>query len=176
MNAPDLILAIHALGEQARSAAAEMARADAATKNAALRGLARLLRDSVAALQAANAKDLARAGDLPATMRDRLKPEAAAIETCAQGCEQLAAMPDPIGEVTGLRQQPSGIRVGQMRVPIGVFGMIYEIRPNVTIEAAGLSIKSGNACILRGGSEDRKSTRLNSSHHSISYAVFCLKK
>src|SRR5574337_519145 len=165
MNAPDAAIAIQTLGEQARSAAAQMARADAATKNAALRELATLLRGSVAALQAANAKDLARAGDQPA-----------AIETCALGCEQLAAMPDPLGEVTGLRQQPSGIRVGQMRVPIGVFGMIYESRPNVTIEAAGLSIKSGNACILRGGSEDRKSTRLNSSHHSISYAVFCLKK
>src|SRR5574337_336680 len=153
MNAPDAAIAIQTLGEQARSAAAQMARADAATKNAALRELATLLRGSVAALQAANAKDLARAGDLPATMRDRLKLEPAAIETCALGCEQLAAMPDPIGEVTGLRQQPSGIRVGQMRVPIGVFGMIYESRPNVTIEAASLSIKSANAAILRGGSE-----------------------
>jgi glutamate-5-semialdehyde dehydrogenase len=75
------------------------------------------------------------------------------LETCAQGCEQLAAMPDLIGEILGLKQQPSGIRVGQMRVPIGVFGMIFESRPNVTIEAASLSIKSGNACILRGGSE-----------------------
>ena len=159
MNAPDVAVAIHALGEQARSAAAGMARADAATKNVALRGLAERLRDSVAALQAANAKDLARAGDLPATMRDRLKLAPAAIETCALGCEQLAAMPDPIGEVTGLRQQPSGIRVGQMRVPIGVFGMIYESRPNVTIEAASLSIKSGNACILRGGSEAIESNR-----------------
>jgi glutamate-5-semialdehyde dehydrogenase len=84
---------------------------------------------------------------------DRLKLTPKVIETCAQGCEQLAAMADIIGEVTALRQQPSGIRVGQMRVPIGVFGMIFESRPNVTIEAASLSIKSGNACILRGGSE-----------------------
>ncbi|WHZ10137.1 MAG: Gamma-glutamyl phosphate reductase [Burkholderiaceae bacterium] len=136
-----------------------MARAESATKNIALRGLAALLRENVAALQAANAKDLARAGDLAAAMRDRLKLGTAAIETCAQGCEQLAAMPDPIGEITGLRQQPSGIRVGQMRVPIGVFGMIYESRPNVTIEAASLSIKSGNACILRGGSEAIESNR-----------------
>jgi glutamate-5-semialdehyde dehydrogenase len=75
------------------------------------------------------------------------------IETCAEGCEQLAAMPDVIGDIIGMKQQPSGIRVGQMRVPIGVFGMIFESRPNVTIEAASLAIKSGNACILRGGSE-----------------------
>jgi glutamate-5-semialdehyde dehydrogenase len=75
------------------------------------------------------------------------------LETCAQGCEQLAAMADVIGEIIGMKQQPTGIRVGQMRVPLGVFGMIYESRPNVTIEAASLSIKSGNACILRGGSE-----------------------
>ena len=86
-------------------------------------------------------------------MVDRLKLTPKVIETCAQGCEQLAAMPDIIGDIVGLKQQPSGIRVGQMRVPIGVFGMIYESRPNVTIEAASLSIKSGNACILRGGSE-----------------------
>jgi glutamate-5-semialdehyde dehydrogenase len=81
------------------------------------------------------------------------------IETCAQGCEQLAAMPDVIGEIVGMKQQPSGIRVGQMRVPIGVFGMIFESRPNVTIEAASLSIKSGNACILRGGSEAIESNK-----------------
>jgi glutamate-5-semialdehyde dehydrogenase len=86
-------------------------------------------------------------------MVDRLKLSPKVLETCAQGCEQLAAMPDVIGEIIGMKQQPSGIRVGQMRVPIGVFGMIYESRPNVTIEAASLSIKSGNACILRGGSE-----------------------
>ncbi len=86
-------------------------------------------------------------------MVDRLRLTPQVLETCAQGCEQLAAMPDIIGEIMGMKQQPSGIRVGQMRVPIGVFGMIYESRPNVTIEAASLSIKSGNACILRGGSE-----------------------
>ena len=86
-------------------------------------------------------------------MVDRLKLNAAIIATVAEGCEQIAAMPDPIGEITQLRQRPSGISVGHMRVPLGVFGMIYESRPNVTIEAASLSIKSGNACILRGGSE-----------------------
>jgi len=90
---------------------------------------------------------------LAAPMVDRLKLTPKVIETCAQGCEQLASMADVIGEIIGMKQQPSGIRVGQMRVPIGVFGMIFESRPNVTIEAASLSIKSGNACILRGGSE-----------------------
>jgi glutamate-5-semialdehyde dehydrogenase len=81
------------------------------------------------------------------------------LATCAEGCEQLAAMPDVIGEIIGMKQQPSGIRVGQMRVPIGVFGMVFESRPNVTIEAASLSIKSGNACILRGGSEAIESNK-----------------
>ena len=114
-----------------------------------------LLRANVNALQIDNEKDIERAvvNGLAAPMVERLKLTPKVIETCAQGCEQLAAMADIIGEITALRQQPSGIRVGQMRVPIGVFGMIFESRPNVTIEAASLSIKSGNACILRGGSE-----------------------
>ncbi|MBU6503450.1 MAG: glutamate-5-semialdehyde dehydrogenase [Burkholderiales bacterium] len=149
------------LGTQAKAASILMARADSAITNAALRGLAGLLRENAAALQQENAKDIARAvaAGLAAPLVDRLKLGPKAIETCALGCEQLAAMPDIIGEVTALRQQPSGIRVGQMRVPIGVFGMIYESRPNVTIEAASLSIKSGNACILRGGSEAIGSNR-----------------
>jgi glutamate-5-semialdehyde dehydrogenase len=92
-------------------------------------------------------------------MVDRLKLTPKIIETLAVGCEQLAAMPDIVGEVIGMKQQPSGIRVGQMRVPLGVFGMIFESRPNVTIEAASLSIKSGNACILRGGSEAIESNK-----------------
>jgi glutamate-5-semialdehyde dehydrogenase len=92
-------------------------------------------------------------------MVDRLKLTPKVMETVAQGCEQLAMMPDIIGEIIGMRQQPSGIRVGQMRVPIGVFGMIFESRPNVTIEAASLAIKSGNACILRGGSEAIESNK-----------------
>jgi glutamate-5-semialdehyde dehydrogenase len=86
-------------------------------------------------------------------MVDRLRLTPKVLETMAEGCEQLAAMPDPIGEITGVKRRPTGISVGQMRVPLGVFGMIYESRPNVTIEAASLAIKSGNACILRGGSE-----------------------
>jgi glutamate-5-semialdehyde dehydrogenase len=146
---------MRALGAQAKVAAAHMAKAPAAVKREALLKLAGLLRANVDALQVDNAQDIARAvaAGLDAPMVDRLKLTPQVLETCAQGCEQLAAMPDVIGEIIGMKQQPSGIRVGQMRVPLGVFGMIFESRPNVTIEAASLSIKSGNACILRGGSE-----------------------
>jgi glutamate-5-semialdehyde dehydrogenase len=149
------------LGQQARAASALMAKASAARKNAVLRSLAVLLRDNVATLEKDNAKDLAHAvaAGLAAPMVDRLRLGAKVIETVALGCEQLAAMPDVIGEIIGMKQQASGIRVGQMRVPIGVFGMIFESRPNVTIEAASLSIKSGNACILRGGSEAIESNK-----------------
>ena len=143
------------LGKQAKIASAVVSIASTAIKNEALLRLAALLRANVAALQADNAKDIARAikAGLSEPMVDRLKLTPKVLETCALGCEQLAAMPDIIGEIIAMKQQPSGIRVGQMRVPIGVFGMIYESRPNVTIEAASLAIKSGNACILRGGSE-----------------------
>ncbi len=152
---------MHALGAQAKTASAQMAKASAAVKNTALRKLAALLRDNIDALQIDNAKDIERAmaAGLDAPMVDRLKLTPKVLETCAQGCEQLAAMPDVIGEIIGMKQQPSGIRVGQMRVPLGVFGMIFESRPNVTIEAASLSIKSGNACILRGGSEAIESNK-----------------
>jgi glutamate-5-semialdehyde dehydrogenase len=155
MNALNTIEHMQALGLQAKKASALMAKASAAVKNHALRRLATLLRENADALQIDNAKDLerARAAGLAEPMVDRLKLTPKVLETCAQGCGQLAAMPDVIGEIIGMKQQPSGIRVGQMRVPIGVFGMIFESRPNVTIEAASLSIKSGNACILRGGSE-----------------------
>ncbi len=155
MNALNVAEYTQILGLQAREAASAMASASAAAKNSALTALARLLRENVQALQTDNAKDIARAtaAGLAAPLVDRLKLTPKVIETVAQGCEQLAAMPDIIGEIIGMKQQPSGIRVGQMRVPIGVFGMIYESRPNVTIEAASLSIKSGNAAILRGGSE-----------------------
>lgn len=143
------------LGKQAKIASAVVSIASTTIKNEALLRLAALLRANVAALQADNAKDIARAikAGLSEPMVDRLKLTPKVLETCALGCEQLAAMPDIIGEIIAMKQQPSGIRVGQMRVPIGVFGMIYESRPNVTIEAASLAIKSGNACILRGGSE-----------------------
>jgi glutamate-5-semialdehyde dehydrogenase len=158
LNVPEYV---QTLGLQARMASALMAKADAATKNKALRRLADLLRANVEALQTDNAKDLERAtaAGLAAPLVDRLKLTPKILETVAQGCEQLAAMPELIGEISGLKQQPSGIRVGRMRVPLGVFGMIFESRPNVTIEAASLSIKSGNACILRGGSEAIESNK-----------------
>ncbi|MEW5680348.1 glutamate-5-semialdehyde dehydrogenase [Comamonas kerstersii] len=161
MNALNIAEYMQTLGLQAKVAAAQMARANAATKSKALLALARLLRESTEALQVDNAKDLERAvaNGLAAPMVDRLRLTPKVLETCAQGCEQLAHMPDVIGEIMGMKQQPSGIRVGQMRVPIGVFGMIFESRPNVTIEAASLSIKSGNACILRGGSEAIESNK-----------------
>ncbi|MBI5907177.1 MAG: glutamate-5-semialdehyde dehydrogenase [Polaromonas sp.] len=171
MNAPDssnaladrseLPALMQALGSKAKAASALMARAPAAIKNKALLGLATRLRSQAGSLQAANAMDVerARAAGLAAPLVDRLILSPKIIETVAVGCEQLAAMPDVIGEIIGMKQQPSGIRVGQMRVPIGVFGMIYESRPNVTIEAASLAIKSGNACILRGGSEAFESNK-----------------
>ena len=155
MNALNIAEYMQTLGLQAKIASTHIARASAAIKNRALLALAGLLRQNIAKLQAANQRDLDRAAaaGLAAPLLDRLKLGAKDLETVALGCEQLAAMPDVIGEIIGMKQQPSGIRVGQMRVPIGVFGMIYESRPNVTIEAASLAIKSGNACILRGGSE-----------------------
>jgi glutamate-5-semialdehyde dehydrogenase len=161
MNAVTITEHMHSLGLQAREASARMASASAAQKSQALGALAGLLRANVPALQADNARDVERAtaAGLAAPMVDRLKLTPKIIETLAIGCEQLATMPDIIGEVIGMKQQPSGIRVGQMRVPLGVFGMIFESRPNVTIEAASLSIKSGNACILRGGSEAIESNK-----------------
>jgi glutamate-5-semialdehyde dehydrogenase len=161
MNALNVSEYMHTLGLQARQASARMASASAAEKATALLALAALLRASVRSLQADNAKDIARAtaAGLAAPLVDRLKLSPRSSRPWPVGCEQLAAMPDIIGEVIGMKQQPSGIRVGQMRVPLGVFGMIFESRPNVTIEAASLSIKSGNACILRGGSEAIESNK-----------------
>ncbi|RYF33051.1 MAG: glutamate-5-semialdehyde dehydrogenase [Comamonadaceae bacterium] len=161
MNAFNVHEHMQTLGLQAKTAAALMARADAAIKTRALKALARRVREAGPDLAAANERDLARAtaAGLSAPMVDRLKLTPKVLATVAEGCEQLAAMPDVIGEIIGMKQQPSGIRVGQMRVPIGVFGMIYESRPNVTIEAASLAIKSGNAAILRGGSEAIESNK-----------------
>jgi glutamate-5-semialdehyde dehydrogenase len=175
MNAPDLQKALSSssdlasdvprlmelLGSRAKAASAELARAPAAVKNKALLNLAKALRKNTAALEAANQRDLERAmaAGLAGPLLDRLKLTPKILDTVAQGCEQLAAMADVIGDIIGMKEQPSGIRVGQMRVPIGVFGMIYESRPNVTIEAASLAIKSGNACILRGGSEAIESNK-----------------
>jgi glutamate-5-semialdehyde dehydrogenase len=155
MTALELQATIAHMGAAARAASAKMAAAPSASKNLALTALARLLRIETAALAEANQKDIAaaQAAGLAAPLIDRLRLTDKVIATVAEGCEQITGMPDPVGEITNVRQRPSGISVGQMRVPLGVFGMIYESRPNVTIEAASLAIKSGNACILRGGSE-----------------------
>jgi glutamate-5-semialdehyde dehydrogenase len=155
MSPTDIPAYMAHVGVAARAAATALAAASTSAKNEALRRLAARLRADSAALQQANALDLeaARAAGLAAPLLDRLKLTPQIIETVAEGCEQIAAMPDPVGEISGVKRRPSGISVGQMRVPLGVFGMIYESRPNVTIEAASLAIKSGNACILRGGSE-----------------------
>ena len=143
------------LGRQARAAAAVLSRADTAAKNAALMAMAEAITQSSAALKTANAKDLAagKATGLDAAMLDRLTLTDARIESMAEGLRQIAALPDPIGEISGMAYRPSGIQVGRMRVPLGVIGIIYESRPNVTADAAGLCLKSGNATILRGGSE-----------------------
>jgi len=146
---------MHDLGEKARSASRAMAKADTAAKNQALLTIAGAIRRDAALLRAANEQDLAaaRASGLSDAMLDRLSLSDKAIATMAEGLQQIVALPDPIGEISNLKFRPSGIQVGQMRVPLGVIGIIYEARPNVTVDAAGLCIKSGNATILRGGSE-----------------------
>jgi glutamate-5-semialdehyde dehydrogenase len=143
------------LGEQARAASRLMAKADTNTKNQALRNIASLIRHHEKALLAANQQDLdaAKANGMEAAMLDRLALSEKSVATMAEGLEQIASLPDPIGEMSNFKYRPSGIQIGQMRVPLGVIGIIYEARPNVTVDAAGLCIKSGNACILRGGSE-----------------------
>ena len=143
------------IGRAARKASRAMAKADTAAKNRALQLIAAAIRRDAALLTAANQQDLeaARANGLAAALVDRLTLSEKAIATMAEGLEQIAALPDPIGEITNMKYRPSGIQVGQMRVPLGVIGIIYEARPNVTVDAAGLCIKSGNATILRGGSE-----------------------
>ncbi len=143
------------VGRRARAASRAMARAPSAAKDRALAATAAAIRRAAPALQAANAKDLeaARAAGLDAAVVDRLALTDKVIESMAAGLEQIVMLPDPIGEIGELRFRPTGIQVGRMRVPLGVIGIIYESRPNVTIDAAGLCIKSGNATILRGGSE-----------------------
>ena len=143
------------VGRQARAAARGMARADARAKNKALTATAQAVERAAKGLLGANARDVkaARAKKLDDAVIDRLALTTKTIESMADGLVQIAKLPDPIGEIIGLRFQPSGIQVGQMRVPLGVIGIIYESRPNVTADAAGLCLKSGNAAILRGGSE-----------------------
>ena len=148
-------LYMNQIGQRARAASRAMARADTAAKNRALQLIAAAIRRDADTLRAANAKDLdaARANGLAEAMLDRLTLSDKAIATMAEGLEQIAQLPDPIGEISNMKYRPTGIQVGQMRVPLGVIGIIYEARPNVTVDAAGLCIKSGNATILRGGSE-----------------------
>ena len=143
------------VGSQARAASRIVARADTNAKNKALLAMADAIIRDQDKLLAANAKDMehAKASGLDAALLDRLQINAKSVAGMAEGLRQIAALADPVGEITGLNYRPSGIQVGKMRVPLGVVGIIYEARPNVTADAAGLCLKSGNAAILRGGSE-----------------------
>lgn len=143
------------LGRRARAAAAELARADTRQKNSALLAMALAIERDAGLLLAANAADLAaaKAAGLDAAMLDRLSLSAKGVAAMAEGLRQVAALPDPVGEITDLKFRPTGIQVGKMRVPLGVIGIVYEARPNVTADAAALCLKAGNAAILRGGSE-----------------------
>lgn len=146
---------MQSVGRQARAASRFIARADSNVKNSALRIIAAAIRRESVALLAANQEDLAaaRAAGLEPAMLDRLTLTEKGVAAMAEGVEQVAALPDPVGEISDLKFRPSGIQVGKMRVPLGVIGIIYEARPNVTADAAALCLKSGNAAILRGGSE-----------------------
>ena len=151
----DVAAYMRGVGEAARAAARELARADTAAKDRALVAMAAAIRADVAKLLAANAEDVAaaRKSGHDAAFVDRLTLAPKAIDAMAKGLEEVAALPDPVGEISELRFRPSGIQVGLMRVPLGVIGIVYESRPNVTADAAALCLKSGNAAILRGGSE-----------------------
>jgi len=146
---------MHSVGRAARAASRHMAKADTRAKNDALLAMAQAVERDIARLLDANRKDVeaARAKGLDAAMVDRLTLTPKSVASMAEGLRQIAALPDPVGEISGLNYRPSGIQVGRMRVPLGVIGIIYEARPNVTADAAGLCLKSGNAAILRGGSE-----------------------
>jgi glutamate-5-semialdehyde dehydrogenase len=162
MNAPpDVKTYMLAAGQRARAAAREVARATTEAKDRALLAAAAAIRRDAKKLLAANAEDItaARSAGKDAAFIDRLTLTDKAIEAMAAGLEQVAKLADPVGEVSDVREQPSGIRVGRMRVPLGVIGIIYESRPNVTADAAALCLKSGNACILRGGSESVRSNQ-----------------
>ncbi|VAW70492.1 Gamma-glutamyl phosphate reductase, partial [hydrothermal vent metagenome] len=143
------------LGKKARAAAIEMSRADSAAKNQALRAIADAIDASADTLKTENQKDLqsGREKGLDGAMLDRLALDDARIAGMSEGLRQVASLQDPVGEITDMAYRPSGIQIGKMRVPLGVIGIIYESRPNVTADAAGLCLKSGNATILRGGSE-----------------------
>ncbi len=152
---------MQAMGRAARKASRRIAAASTADKSRALRAISAALHERRAALLEANAKDLIRAGEngLAAPLRARLRLDQPTLERMIQGIAQVDARADPVGQISAVRRQASGIAVGQMRVPLGVIGIIYESRPNVTVDAAVLCIKSGNAVILRGGSEAFESNR-----------------
>lgn len=143
------------LGQQARKAGREISRTESGKKNLALLKIAEAIENSHGLLIAENRKDLdaGKSNGLDAASLDRLELKPSGIQAMVEGLKQVAALPDPVGEISDLSYRPSGIQVGQMRVPLGVIGIIYESRPNVTVDAAALCLKSGNACILRGGSE-----------------------
>ena len=149
------------VGRRARAAARHMARAETAAKNAALLAMAAMIEERAERLTAANKADLkaARAQGLDDAMLDRLTLNGKGVAAMAEGLRQIAALPDPVGTISDLNYRPSGIQVGRMRVPLGVIGIIYEARPNVTADASGLCLKSGNAAILRGGSEALRSNQ-----------------
>ena len=158
-EAADLSRYMRGLGERARVAARGLARSGTAARNRALTASAEAIRAGRAELLAANRRDLDAGRDLESALADRLELTEARIEAMALGLEEIAALPDPVGEVTDVRSRPTGIQVGRMRVPLGVVGIIYESRPNVTADAGGLCLKAGNAVILRGGSEAIHSNR-----------------
>lgn len=149
-------------GQKARAASRRMAAASTADKNKALLRLAELLEAKKEDIFAANERDLVRAkkNGLKESFVDRLRVTEKVLRLMAEGARQTAALPDPVGEISEMRRRPSGIQVGRMRVPLGVLGIIYESRPNVTVDAACLAVKSGNACILRGGSEAFETNRI----------------
>ena len=151
----DITQYMQQLGQQARAAATAMSRADSAVKNAALNAIADAIDASANELKIENARDLdaSKANGLDSAMLDRLELNDGRIAAMSAGLRQIAVLPDPVGEITDMAYRPSGIQIGRMRVPLGVIGIIYESRPNVTADAAGLCLKSGNATILRGGSE-----------------------
>ncbi|NGY05228.1 glutamate-5-semialdehyde dehydrogenase [Solimonas terrae] len=158
-KADNIAAYMHERGQRARTAARLIARADTGTKNAALFALAQAILDDADAILAANAQDLreGRNKKLDAALLERLELNRARVDAMADGVRQVAALADPVGEITDMKLRPSGIQVGHMRVPLGVVGIIYESRPNVTADAAALCLKSGNAAILRGGSEALRS-------------------
>lgn len=155
LTAGDVPAYMQALGKAARSAASELRRADTGIKNRALESIAQQLMTARARILDANAQDMQRGKEngLDSALLDRLALDDARFDAMIEGLRQVAALPDPVGEIDDMSYRPSGIQVGKMRVPLGVIGIIYESRPNVTLEAASLCLKSGNACILRGGSE-----------------------